>query len=169
MCGFPVTMKFNIAIYKDTVPWPPIYLHSHKLNFDLLRAGNSYPQLKVSNDVVWEPLNYALSYDVLLCQDSNMIQGIFTGIFVDSQILVCAVKTPFFKLCSRSSDPQLHLLQFWRPQFSKILDFQPKTCQIFQISPLLKPIFARISTLYLKNFFKIARLFSPYFCLKSVL
>ncbi len=47
-------------------PLTSIYLYIQRLNFDILRVWNSYPQLEVSYDVECKSLNYALNYDVKL-------------------------------------------------------------------------------------------------------
>ena len=37
----------------------PIYLHIHAMNFEVVRARNSYTQFKVMCDGKWRNLNYA--------------------------------------------------------------------------------------------------------------
>ncbi len=64
-----LTVRLNYTIYKVTIPWPPIILYMHKMNFDVLWARNSSPQLEVisvSCYVEWRSLNYAFCYDVVL-------------------------------------------------------------------------------------------------------
>ena len=43
-----------------------IYLYSHKVNFGVVRVGNSSPQLEVSHDVKWRSLDDALSNDAII-------------------------------------------------------------------------------------------------------
>ena len=59
------TMRLNTAMYKDTVPWPLLYLYSHQMNFDLLRVINSYPWCEVSHGVEWRSPNYVFSYEIV--------------------------------------------------------------------------------------------------------
>ena len=49
----------------------PICLHIHKMNFDVLRAINSYPEFEVSHNVEWRSLNYAFRYDAILVQSTR--------------------------------------------------------------------------------------------------
>ena len=51
-----LAMRLFILIYKYTVPWDPIGLHS--IN-ELLICWNSYPKLEVFHVVEWWPLNCA--------------------------------------------------------------------------------------------------------------
>ena len=55
------TLQFTRAQFLD-----PIYLYIHDMNFDILRARNSFPQLDSIYDVEWRSLNHAFEYDGIL-------------------------------------------------------------------------------------------------------
>ncbi len=67
----------------------PIYLYIHKMNFDILRAWNSYPQLEVNHDVEWRSLNYAFCYDVC---------WFFNTTSLDKQKIFCLIELNIFIL-----------------------------------------------------------------------
>ncbi len=62
-------MRLNIAIYKDTDPWP-LYICTF-IEWTLMSAKNSYPQINVNYNVECMPLNYAFRYDA--CGDHSVM------------------------------------------------------------------------------------------------
>ena len=77
-------MRLDIAIYKDTVPWPLYISTFRKKPFDVWWVKMSYPQIHLYHDVEWRRLNPAFRYEVKLTLSASNVLTYFrnTGIAI---------------------------------------------------------------------------------------
>ena len=50
---------------KDTVLWPPLYIHTHMNDLTCVRYSNSYSYVPVSNDIQWSSPTSCRRYDTV--------------------------------------------------------------------------------------------------------